>query len=90
MFIHAESITFITSVSTPARLTCSMRTVLARGPPPTSPGVTSTAQVRDCGSTEFPAFDTEANRARRFSLEASPVNFDLSQHEEREGAKGVS
>ena len=78
----------VTFARAPARLTCSMRTVLPRGPPPTSPGVTSTAQARDCGSTDLPALVTEAIRARRLSLEASPVTFSRAWGEGG-GAKGV-
>ena len=63
-----------TSFSAPAFLICSIKAALPRGPPPMSPGVTSTAQDRDFGLIGLSSRDTDATRARRFELKASPVS----------------
>lgn len=72
-----------TSFVAPASLTCSINAALARGPGPsfsstpaasaTTGGEISIAADRETGSTNRPACDTEATRARRAKLEASPV-----------------
>lgn len=72
-----------TSFVAPACLTCSINTALARGPGPsfsdtaafsdTTAGEMSIVAGRDAGSTNRPACDTDATKARRAKLEASPV-----------------